>query len=254
MLDTLQIYEDLKKEFSEEAARKLAILMGKVYTELANTVTKEDFRELKETVSGLAQAQKESEQRLLKLEQSVNELAQAQRKTEQRVEELAQAQKKTEQRVEELAQAQKKTEVELKKLIYEHSETRRQLGGISNTIGYTLENEAYRALPSLLKRDHGIKIQGRLKRTYVRDREGNYIEVNIIGDGRLNGREVTIIGECKAQISRNDINDFIRKKLKRLEGIFEEIFPVVVTHMISAHDVEDYARKKGIRLYYSYEF
>ena len=41
--------------------------------------------------------------------------------------------------------------------------------------------------------------------------------------------------------------------LSRL-GVYEEIFPIVVTYMISNPDVEEYAKEKGIALYYSYDF
>ena len=89
------------------------------------------------------------------------------------VEELAKAQQASEQRlgrvetaVEELAKAQKRTEQELGTLISEHKETRRQLGGLSMTVGYGLENQAYKALPALLKRDFDLVVQKRLIRTY----------------------------------------------------------------------------------------
>ncbi|MGQ9497925.1 MAG: chordopoxvirus fusion protein, partial [Desulfotomaculales bacterium] len=187
-------------------------------------------------------------------EQRVEELAQAQKRTEQRVEELAQAQKRTEQRVEELAQAQKRTEEELQKLIGEHAETRRQLGGLSATVGYRLEDEAFKALPALLQRDHGLTVKGRLTRKFVRDNRGEDIEVNILGRAERNGQTYTIVGESKSQLSKKDVDTFIRKKLKRLEGIFDAIFPVLVTYMISQPDVEEYARQKGIAVYYSFDF
>ena len=44
-------------------------------------------------------------------------------------------------------------------------------------------------------------------------------------------KKFTIIGESRSQLSKNDVNDFIRKKLSRFEGLFKEIFPVVVTDM-----------------------
>ncbi|MGQ9497926.1 MAG: hypothetical protein ACUVSP_06490, partial [Desulfotomaculales bacterium] len=99
----------LKTVFPPEQAAVLAEVIHEAYTDLVKT---SDFNELKEIVRDLgakmgelAQAQKQSETRLTRLEAVVEELAQAQKRTEQRVEELAQAQKRTEQRVEELAQA-----------------------------------------------------------------------------------------------------------------------------------------------------
>jgi len=34
-------------------------------------------------------------------------------------------------------------------------------GGLAATVGYTLENEAYRCLPDLLRRDYGIEVENR---------------------------------------------------------------------------------------------
>ncbi|MEW6620127.1 MAG: hypothetical protein AB1422_12470 [bacterium] len=50
------------------------------------------------------------------------------------------------------------------------------------------------------------------------------------------------------------VDEFIKKKLKRLKGVGKEIFPILVTHMISEPDAEEYVKEKGITLYYSYDF
>ncbi|MCX7966053.1 MAG: hypothetical protein N2596_05465, partial [Syntrophorhabdaceae bacterium] len=153
-------------------------------------VTKEDFSELKAIVKDLgiktaelAEAQKRTEERVEELaqaqkrtEERVEELAQAQKRTEERVEELAQAQKRTEERVEELAQAQKRTEEALTILTREHGITRKMLGGLSLTVGYRLEDEAFKALPQLLLENHGITVKGRLKRAFIKDKKNRDIE------------------------------------------------------------------------------
>jgi len=64
---------------------------------------------------------------------------------------------------------------------------------------------------------------------------------------------VIIVGEGKCQLSKNLVDEFIRKKIKRLEGVYEEIFPLIVTYMISEPDVETYLKEKGIALYYSFD-
>jgi hypothetical protein len=48
----------------------------------------------------------------------------------------------------------------------------------------------------------------------------------------------------------------LSKKLRRLEGAFAgELFPIIVTYMISQPDVAEFALTQGIkRVYYSYEF
>ncbi|MFH1859485.1 MAG: chordopoxvirus fusion protein, partial [bacterium] len=203
-------------------------------------VTREDFSELKEIIKDLGKSQRE--------------LAEAQKRTEVGIEELVEAQKRTEVKVEELAEAQKETQHELCELVCEHKKTRKQLGGLSGTVGYILEDRAYKGLPELLKKDYGIIVQGRLKRGYVPNEKNEMIEVNIIGEAIRDNKRVTIIGEGKSQLSKNNIDRFIKIRLERLAGVFEEIFPVLVAYMISEPDAEEYAREKGIALYYSYDF
>jgi len=255
----------------------LFAILEEIERQREETVTKKEFNELKEIVRELAQAQKRTEQRveelaaaqkqtevrLTRLEKVVEELAQAQKRTEQRVEELAQAQRQTEVRltrlekvVEELAQAQRQTEKELQKLIKEHTKTREQVGGLSITVGYILENEAMKALPTLLLKEFGLKVEDRLVRKFIKDKKGRPIEINIIGKAIRDGKKVVIIGEAKTQLSKNKVLEFLRKKIRPLEGVFkEEFFPILVTHMITQPDVEEYAYKNGIkRVYYSYEF
>jgi hypothetical protein len=153
-----------------------------------------------------------------------------------------------------LADAQQRTEQSLQKLIEEHRDTRKQVGGLATTVGYNLEDKAYKALPQLLQRDFGLIVQGRLKRGYLKDKQGNELEVNIIGQALQNGKTVTIIGESKSQLSKPKIDKFIRKRLERFEGVIPTGFPIIITYMVSGSDVEEYARSKGIAVYYSYDF
>ena len=215
MQTAINLQKKLAQVFDPAQANVLSEVITEAYSELVKT---SDFNELKGIVKELAEAQKE----------------------------LTEAQK-------ELTEAQKRTEKELQGLVKEHKKTREQVGGLSNTVGYKLEDEAFKALPKLLKKDFKLVVQGRLKRRFIKDNKGKEIEINIIGQASRNGRKVTIIGESKSQLSKNGVNEFIRKKLKRLEGALKEIFPVLVTYMISEPDVEEYAKNKGIALYYSYD-
>jgi len=257
--------EKLQTAFSAEQAAVLSHIIDEAFTDVVKT---SDFNELKEIVRDLgvkmgelAAAQARTEERMGRLEEAMERLAQAQARTEERVgrlegavERLAEAQARTERRLEELAAAQTRTEQELRELAAALADTRRQVGGLSTTVGYRLEDEAFKALPGLLERDYGIVVRGRLTRRFVRDNRGEYIEVNILGTGARNGKELTIVGESKSQLSKNGVDDFIRKKLRRLEGVFPEVFPVLVTYMVTEPDVEDYVRERGIALYYSYDF
>ncbi|HON86337.1 MAG TPA: hypothetical protein PK864_09995, partial [Syntrophorhabdaceae bacterium] len=112
----------------------------------------------------------------------------------------------------------------------------------------------FKALPRLFAENYGIDVKDRLKRTYLKDKRGRDIEVNIFGKGIKGNNTVTIIGESKSQLSKNDVDRFIDRKLRLFKDLFEDIFPVLVTYMISEPDVEDYAKEKGIALFYSYDF
>jgi DNA repair exonuclease SbcCD ATPase subunit len=212
-----------------------------------------------ERLNELAEAQKRTEERLNELaeaqkrtEERLNELAEAQKRTEERLNELAEAQKRTEERLNELAEAQKRTEEELRELIGEHRKTREQLGNLSHTVGYVLEDRAYRGLPELLKRDFGIELIEPLRRDYIEIGRDQYEEVNIIGRARKDGKEIWIIGECKSQLKKVDIDEFL-KSIKRIEDFLKgEKLLIAVTYQTSPK-VRRYVEEKGIKLYFSYE-
>lgn len=221
--------------------------------EIAETVKRSDFEELKAVVRELAEAQKRTEQR-------VEELAEAQKRTEQRVEELAEAQRETQKEVSrldkalsELAEAQKRTEEELKWLIKSHKALKEEVGYISHTVGYRLEDESYKALPGLLKKDMGIAIIGRLKRDFIEIGKERYIEVNIWGRARSNGKRYVVIGEAKSQLKKKDIDEFIKKAEAVKKYVPEEQIRVLVTYHTSPQ-VMRYASEKKIKLYFSYDF
>jgi len=169
--------------------------------------------------------------------------------------EITTIQQRTELQVEELAMTQQRTDIQFQQLIVEHDfDTRKQLGEFAMTIGYRLEDLAYKTLPLLLERDFDITVQGRLKRAYFIDNQGEELEIKITGQALKEGKEVTIIGEGQAQLSKSHINTFIHKHLKRFDGVFQEVFPVLVTYMTNSADVETYAKTQGIAVYYSYDF
>lgn len=234
----------------------LFAILEEIEQQREETVTKREFNELKDIIGELAKAQKQAENRLGRLEATMGELAEAQKQTEKRINELAEAQKQTENRLSRLEVAVGQLTASVKDLVNEQIKTRTELSGLSTTVGFVLEDRAYKSLPALLKRDFGLEVRGDLVRKYVLDKKGEQIEVNIIGEATRNGNQVVVIGESKAQLSRSKIEEFLRKKLKRLEGVFpSELFPIIVTHMISQPDVEEFAVRQGIkRVYYSYEF
>ncbi len=86
----------------------------------------------------------------------------------------------------------------------ELKDIRKMVGGLSDTVGYTLENEAYKALPKLLARDFNLEVEGRLIRKYIEYPDGRHDEVNIFGKAKKNGRDLWVVGESKVRMSKKE--------------------------------------------------
>jgi predicted nucleic acid-binding Zn-ribbon protein len=226
-------------------------------------VAKDDFKELKEIVGEITETQKKTAQTVSELteaqkrtEQTISELAEAQKRTEQTVNELAEAQKKTEQRldsleiaVQELAQAQKRTEEEVRKLTIEHRRTRQQVGGLSRSVAYALENEAYRNLPPFLKEKHGVEMVDRLIRFELKGEE-----INLFARAKRDGEEIILVGEA---VLRLDDKGKLKKIKKKADMVSEEygmkVSPIVVTHFATSKLMEE-AKKAGFLVVQSFEW
>ena len=216
--------------------RPQAAVLGEVITDAYSDLVKtSDFNELKAIV---------------------RDLALAQQRTEQRVEELAEAQR-------ELAEAQKNTQLEIQTLSKRLGDLGAVVGGIGNTLGYALENEAYRMLPGLLKEKYGLEIIERFIRTDVGGQE-----INILGRARQNGRELLIVGETKSRLDRprrkkqrkgkgwsKDIWEQLAEKVTAVQAAHPdvEIVPLIVTHYARPAVVEQ-AAKDGIIIVQSFEW
>lgn len=107
MINTLRLYEELSDTLGEASARVLARILGSIYEDLKNTVTKEDFQKLKQGVTELTERRKE-------------------RKTGHGT------------------RGREKTNLRGRLSLFRRlEETNRQLGGLAMTVGYTLENTAH---------------------------------------------------------------------------------------------------------------
>ena len=260
MIDTYQIFRDLSTELSPKAADVLANTLAQVVREVSNTVTRDDFRELKEVVGQLAEAQKRTEARL-------EDLAEAQQRTEARLEDLAEAQKRTEARLDslavkvgELAEAQMRTEARLEKLAEAQQRTvddlrglRREFGGFQKSLSYAFENEAYRMLPAILESRLGFKIEERILRKQLGD-----TEINFLARGQLAGEPAVLVGESKLRVQPNDVADLTLQIQAQSAiacehyGIAKDV-PVLVTHFAHPRAIEALAAK-GIHVIQSFEW
>jgi hypothetical protein len=275
-MNVWQAYEELKEALGPEASRKVAMVLDALAQEHVRSEVREVIDPLQVALRQLAEAQVRTEQVIQPLGERIEALAEAQRRTEERLDRLAEAQRRTDERlealahrVEQLAEAQRRTEERLGQPTEPLQRTEELLEGLSRqldetdqlirvltmTEGYTLENTAYRTLPPLLEKDHGLRLRERLRRDFVLDTRGIPLEVNILGRGERQGQQVWVVGESKAQLSRQDVDRFVERRLGRLgELLGGPVFGVLVAHMESEPGVRDYARSKGVAVYLSYEF
>ena len=213
----------------------------------------------------LAQAQGRTESRMEELAHSQQELAQAQGRTESRMEELAhsqqelaQAQGRTESRMEELAEAQQDTDTRLGKLIDVVSNLAQEVGGLSRSASYALENEAYRQLPAYLKANYDIELDKRLVRSEINDEE-----VDIFALGQRNGTPIVLVGETKLQMDRRrggrDIAVQVLEQLERkveavqLDHPEREVVRLLVTHY-ARPAVHEEAQKRNVIVVQSFDW
>jgi len=246
-------------------------------------VTREDFNELKGAVQELAQAQARTGQWVHELvqaqartEQLVHELVQAQARTEQRMEELVQAQARTEERVggleramQELAQAQARTEERvggleraMQELAQAQARTEQQMGrltqqvgALSDSIGYGLEDIAKVVLPGYLQRHFGIRLEGVLGEELNRHFfhiNGTDVEINLYGEGERDGQRVVVLGEAKSRIYGNDVEKFTHDLAVMDHVLKGEVVRVMFGYFIHP-SAEVAARERDILVVASYQ-
>ena len=281
MVNLSQIISDLKQVFEPSIAEKLGEVLSRYFDEISKSVFSAELAKLIDavhtlsvSVNELTEAQKRFEERLStvedrlgRVEKIIEELAEAQRKFEERlsavedrlgkvekvIEELIEANRRAEERltrlekvVEELAQAQKRTEEALIRLTRRVDMIQERLEGVSNSVGYSLGNTAYKALPKLLKSE-GIDVIGKLVRRYY----GEY-QINLWGEGKRNGEKILLLGEVKVRPSRSEIRRFLKIAEEIGKREKKETYLLFVAHDYHP-SIETYLKESGIKHYWSYE-
>lgn len=110
-----------------------------------------------------------------------------------------------------------------------------EMGGLSRGMSYSLENEAYRALPAFLQERHGITIADRIVRTDIGGEEINFFAL-----GERNGTPIALVGESKLQLderrnSRREAECIIDQIKTKVDAVRQrdpdrEIVRLLVTH------------------------
>lgn len=209
---------EIKKKLEKVFDKRQATVLTEVITEAYNELVKaSDFNELKGIVKELGV--------------KVGELAEAQRRTEIKVAELSEA-------VAELSK-------DVRELVKGLGETRGEVGGLSRSMSYAFENEAYRMLPPFLKERYGIEIKEKFIRTDIRGKE-----INIFGRGQRNGKRILLVGEAKLRLDERreeDIFEGLQEKVDAVKEEYpdEEIIRLLVTHYATKGFLKK-AEEKGI--------
>ena len=202
-LDQLVAAQAATERRLEELAKRVDELAA------AQAATERRLEELAKRVDQLAAAQAATERRLEELAKRVDELAAAQAATERRLEELAK-------RVDELAAAQAATQRQVEKLAAAVDALRIQVGRLSETVGFTLEDLAKDLLPYWLRGRLGVEVES-LERKII-ELEGEEVEVDLYAWGVLGDKKVLVVGEVKSRIYEDDVNAFYRKVVAPLSA------------------------------------
>jgi hypothetical protein len=150
------------------------------------------------------------------LRREVHRLAEAQKELAEAQKELAEAQTRTEARVEQLAEAQARTDRSVQELA-------RQVGGLSEKLGGSLEDLALETVPAVLAEEWGLtEIDcGR----EVLEVDGRAEEVDLLLRGRrMDGRSVVILGEVKSRLTPREVEHHLAR--------VERLRPVLTGHEV----------------------
>jgi hypothetical protein len=268
-MDTYRIFEQFKEPFGEPAARALAETLGNMFEELHNTVTKEDFRILRESIDAdvsrldsvlerLAEAQARSEENIARLDASVAKLAEAQARTEENIARLDAS-------VAKLADAQARTEANVARL----DETVAKLGEAQTRMATALERLTIRT-DDVVGRTFELQFRERLTaylgrflrrgklvpndrlldqiEPHLSEREvDDVLRADVIASGLVNGDETYLVVEVSWT---GDIDDIVRAderaKLLRRAGL--AAIPLVACTAISPESTA-FARMRDVRIW-----
>lgn len=180
-----------------------------------------------------------------RLIQVVEELAAAQRRTEERFVEFVAAQVRTEDRMGEMSRAVRELTEGLDRL-------RKQLGGLSESLGGDIEDIAYTVLYEVLKREFGWKV-GLLERSWE-TWDGEPEEVDVFGlatDPAQPGKDIWIVGEAKHNLTVREVQRFAQRVERARKHLMGEVFPVCFCYR-ARPEVQQAVQDAGLRLVFSY--
>jgi outer membrane murein-binding lipoprotein Lpp len=170
--------------------------------------------------------------------ESLRELAAAQARTDETVKQLATNLERLAAEVEQLAAAQARTDAtverlaaEVKQLATEMRAVRRELGGLSDRVGFGLEELGGIVLPGVLEHDHGVRILGGFERAFVRTPMGEE-EIDLAADGERDGKPVRVVVESKSRAYEADVRSLAVRAKRISEALGDEVVAVLFGFVI----------------------
>jgi prefoldin subunit 5 len=260
-MNTLAIFEQFRSLLGEEAARNFAATLEGMLDEARNSVTKEDFRILRESIdanvsrldaaiANLAEAQARTEVRVERLAQRIDQLAEAQARTEARVERLAQ-------RIDQLAEAQARTEARVEELSREMSllvKVVRRLGlRTDEHSGMILELRIRDRLPSYLglwlRRARLTDVSALIDRVEPSLSLAELEDVtraDLIAEGLLDGVPAYVVGEVSWTADSDDVDRAARRAAALVKAGLAAVALVACDRI--SDKTAAYAKSEGVRI------
>ena len=274
-MNTLAIFEQFRPVLGEEAARNFAATLEGMLDEARNSVTKEDFRILRDSIDAnvsrldaalakLAEGQQHLWEAQARTEARVEQLAQAQARTEARVDQLAEAQARTEarleqlaQRVEQLAQAQARTEARVEELSREMSllvKVVKRLGlRTDDHSGMILELRIRDRLPSYLglwlRRARLTDVSAlidRIEPALSLAELEDVTRADLIAEGLLDGVPAYVVGEVSWTADSDDVDRAARRAAALVKAGLAAVALVACDRI--SDKTAAYAKSEGVRV------
>ena len=249
-MNTFRIYEELKESLGDAAAKSLSQTLCTMFEELRDTITREDFRILRDSIDAnvsrlelatvqLTDAQGRTEARVAELAEGQQRLTEAQCRTEARVAELAEGQQRlteaqcrTEARVAELAEGQQRltdAQCRTEARVAELAEGQQRLTDA--------QKETMIALQRLTIRSDAVV--GRTFELQFRDRLTAYLG-RFLRRGKLIAND-ELLETIEPHVDEREIDEVLRADAIA-KGLVDGKAVYVVVEVSSTGDVEDIVR------------
>ena len=231
-MNTFQIFEQFRGPLGEEAAKALAQTLGAMFAELKDSVTKEDFRILREA----------SDVNFARIDSVLERLVEAQAQTETRLDSLAQAQARTEQSLQELTAVVRGLVIRTDRHEGDLLELRFQRR-LPSYLGLYLRRAKVLQLVDLLD-----EVEAKLDRPEVED----YLRADVLAQGLVDDKPTYVIGEVSYTADADDVERAARRAALLRKADLPAV-GLVACESVHPQTIA-YAREQGVRVWASGRF